>query len=122
MKKSLTLLAALFLVLGLVATANAQNDQLKDINGYAWEQSTPDAKHAYLLGVNSMVALDFKIAEAEKTKPNRFVEGYYAVLKDVDTGQISKFVDNWYTQNPDKKDNYVLSVIYFHMIRPHLTK
>ncbi len=108
--------------------APKQEASIASINGFAWMDSSPDVKLAFLLGVESAVAMEYSLAnaQAEKTgkKPvhSRFEEGWRAAFKDVTRHQIMGRLDAYYTAHPAEKSRHVFDVLWKEMILPGLSQ
>lgn len=141
MKKSvlsLGLVLALVLTCAPVRAAEAtavsdviQNNPVEQLTGTVWQKTAETDKAAFLLGVESAIAVEYfvnaKITEkAAKTgkKPtctlSPFEKGWMKAFKDVNRADIVKMVDQWYAANPNKLDRPVLGVIWYELIAPRL--
>jgi hypothetical protein len=121
--KGLVFLVVLLAVVLLAGGAPAQEKvKLSSLwNGNQWTQLTYDGKAGYVFGVGNMA--DFETTSG-KGKGAPISKAFAAELKTKTVGQIVDEVDNYYRENPTKKDTSVLEVILIrctHACPPGLT-
>ncbi|MDD4702636.1 MAG: hypothetical protein PHI96_10490 [Desulfovibrio sp.] len=141
MKKSvlsLALVLALVLAYAPVRAAEStafgnvvQNNPVEQITGTVWQKTDDTDKAAFLLGVESAIAVEYFVnakltekAAKNGKKPtctlSPFEKGWMKAFKDVKRVEIIRMVDQWYAANPDKLDSPVMSVIWYQLIAPRL--
>jgi hypothetical protein len=102
--------------------AKQLEDKAKLLRGDVWVTMNHDQKVAYIWGAGNVVDLEQELAAL---LPELKVENFSAKaaegIGDVTIDEIIAGVDSFYKANPDKLDQSVIRVIWYHMIRPNLT-
>jgi hypothetical protein len=102
------LMAALALVLGLNAGAQAAGKTGFLWNGTHWSQVSFDGKAGYIFGMGNLA--DFENA-ASKGKGVCVSRAFADHLKDKTVDQVIASVDQFYKDNPDKLETSVIEVV-----------
>ena len=110
------LFAVVLLTAGLGLAAPAQAE-LPVVDGHLWAASSLAEKRAYLIGVANTVAvnraLQTKRGKLDPNAPNNRFE------KALNAGTIDRAIeqiDDWYSDNPGRKGDPVLGVIWQRMV------
>jgi hypothetical protein len=82
--------------------------------------SNSQEKKAFLLGAGSAFVLEYYIRTKHGEQPSRYVQGWVEVLKDQNWSTLEKALDQYYSDNPDKRNEHVFHVIWHQMIEPNL--
>ncbi|MFZ2086969.1 MAG: hypothetical protein WAU47_00205 [Desulfobaccales bacterium] len=104
-----TCLVGLILVLALAGLALAQGMQPAMITGTHWKEASPEMKTAYLRGVGNMA--DFEVAVMGKQRAGCLSLGLVNELKGKSIESLSKEVDKFYKDNPDKMNTPVVEAL-----------
>jgi hypothetical protein len=91
-----------------------------DVDGHVWMNSNSQEKKAFLLGAGSAFVLEYYIRTKHGEQPSRYVQGWVEVLKDQNWSTLEKALDQYYSDNPDKRNEHVFHVIWHQMIEPNL--
>jgi len=91
-----------------------------ELDGTNWMNSSSLEKRAFLYGAGSAFVLEYSIRTKHKEQPSKFVQGWVDVLKDKTWTELEKSLDTYYTNNPDKLNEHVFSVMWNQLIKPNL--
>lgn len=136
---SLGLVLALVLACAPVRAAQVasgdvvHNNPVEQLTGSVWQKTSDTEKAAFLLGVESAITVEYFVntKQAEKAaksgkKPaytlSPFEKGWMNGFKGVSRAEIIAMVDQWYAANPGELDRPVMSVIWYELIAPRITK
>ena len=107
------------------AGAEPEAAEISSLNGYVWEDSAPQSRLDFLLGVECALAMESALAEAAQEKGESvslslFANGWQIAFHDTTRPELVRRIDEYYVQNPDEKNRHVFDVIWTEMIGPAL--
>jgi hypothetical protein len=110
---------AALLCLALTGIANAT--EVPVVTGKHWTQATEDQKKAFLLGMATMIMIEYNLqakqaVPSEATVVPELVDG----LSGTTFEQLMSQVDAYYQAEPDQINRPVVETIWFEMVIPNL--
>ena len=121
MKKITAILSLLFL-LSCVSMAQAQGTKHSaSINGYDWNNTAYTEKLAFIEGINYAIAIDYEINKWRQENNmssilSVFDKAWAKKFSGNTTSQIVQQIDNFYTDNPDKRDLSLGRVLWYEIL------
>ncbi len=131
-------LGGLFFSPGVFETKASEvhvNNPLTSLTGTLWVQSPRENKLAFILGVESVVAVEYTVAEkflALADKPTTksdivqemslFPQYWITVFENVTRESIVNKIDAWYVDNEAQWDRPVFDVLWYEIMEPVLVK
>lgn len=118
-------LANLVAVCILLATvfASAQAQEIPEVTGEVWTQSSEPVKKAYLVGIANTIQVEWAYegsnppSDAQSIVP-RLAKG----LKGQTLDGVRQRLDAWYAAHPDQLQRPVIETIWFEIVVPGLKK
>jgi hypothetical protein len=114
-----------FLLVGIIFSfsipcfAQTQNDRPgPDVDGKVWMNSTQQEKESFLFGASSAIVLEYHVRIKHSEEPSRLVRGWVEALKDMTWVELSRKIDKYYNDHPDKMHRHVFEVIWHEIIVP----
>jgi len=83
--------------------------------GEEWSTSSTYVKRAYVLGVANAVSAEYNVQQRSGHPPtNRqsAVPRFYRATEDTTVDEAVSKVDRWYADNPDKRNQEVIDVLW----------
>ncbi len=123
MKKTnlfMMLLAGMLLLSAVPAMSAQTTENVPELDGTLWMQSTSDEKRAFLYGAGSAIAVEYNVRTRHDEQPSRFVQGWVDAFNDKTWPQLEREIDQYYINNPTRMNEHVLHVMWNNMIKPNL--
>lgn len=132
MKKVIYLFSLAFIMFG-VNLAHANDSYLSKLNGHSWQQSTPQEKLAFIVGMDGVVAIEVAIDQKQEEKAiadktpkqkwpkstvSKFERAWSSVFDQRPRTEIVEQIDTFYANNPTKLDRNVFEVIWYELLVP----
>jgi hypothetical protein len=110
---------AVLLCLALAGIANAR--EVPVVTGEHWTQATEKEKKAFLLGMATMIMIEYNLQQkqpvpSEATVVPELVEG----LSEFSFEDVISQLDGYYQAEPDQIKRPVVETIWFEMVIPNL--
>jgi hypothetical protein len=95
------------------------------INGFVWEESSPQSKLDFLLGVECAIAMEAALLQADsdyggRGKLSLFAHGWKTAFQNRSRPDIMQGIDAFYTANPHQKSRHVFDIVWTEMVEPSL--
>ena len=120
MKKLISSLAvAASLMCASPVFANAEDD-MKQVTGSHWSQSTDELREAYLYGVGNMLEMEQAMHDDAISSKNSMVPVLIKALSPMTLDQVKDSLTNWFASHPDQADRPVVEVLYVEIALPRL--
>jgi hypothetical protein len=100
-----------------VASAMAQQKPVV-IDGNLWLQSSAESRKAFLVGAESMIAMEMAYASKKGTQPPTAGTAFHAATGSMTLDEISNRITRWYENNPDRRSMPVLGAAWLDMVSP----
>jgi len=116
MKRPSRFVASVGLAVGMALFAPAAMAAGEFVNGEHWAASNKDEKLAYLLGISNLMSADHALQSKGGKARGSAIPELYEALAGVSVEQAAAAIDGWYSANPDRKSEDVLSVIWLTLV------
>jgi hypothetical protein len=116
MKRLSKIAASAALAVGMALSAPAAMADGDFVNGTHWAASKKDEKLAYLLGISNLMSADYALQRRGGNARGSAIPELYEALESVSVEQAAAAIDAWYSANPDRKSEDVLSVIWLALV------
>ena len=114
------LLAGILILSAGPAMSQETTENVPELDGTHWMQSTSDEKRAFLYGAGSAIAVEYNVRIKHDEQPSKFIQGWVDALKDKTWPQLEREIDQYYIDNPARINEHVLRVVWHNMIKPNL--
>ena len=116
MNRFLKALAPIGMAVGVALCAPAAMADGDFVTGTHWAASKKDEKLAYLLGISNLMSADYALQRKGGKARGSAIPELYEALENVSVEQAAAAIDAWYSANPDRKSEDVLSVIWLTLV------
>ncbi len=113
--KRLGLLAAISLSVSVAAPAGAE---VRQIDGYLWQNSTTAEKQAYLIGISNTLSV-YQAVQVKKgaVDANAPLSQYLRATDTQTIRSLQETLDRWYAANPTRLNTPVLGVVWLGVVK-----
>ena len=116
-KIMLKLIVTMLLSISFMSASLAEEIPLVD--GKLWLKSSTDDKHSYLIGVSNFLSVEYayqKAASKPVADEQSTVRRFFEDIDDMSLDEVTRRIDSWYRNHPDRLDSAVLNVIWVDMV------
>ena len=94
----------------------AVSEDLPQMTGEQWEDSSPAVKRAYLIGISNLMdaeyAFQMRFAKPKPSSKQTLIQRMYGAADGNTIDASVAAVDAWYAKNADKKNKAILDVLW----------
>lgn len=122
MKRFATVCAVVIALAFCFGAVNASAYSLPVVTGEHWVKSTEGERKAFLMGAATIIELEYQVQGPQPPAEQTLVDTWVKGLSQYNLESLTKGIDDYYKNNPDKLSRPVVEVMWAEFTLPKVYK